>query len=517
MLTEQQKKERAKLCQNCYFCQTDVDKTVSVDDRPSQPASTSQARLDELCRNCYRCETDVDRSLTPEQVKAQRASKCQNCFSCETDVDKSITADNPQEQQKSAEQLSREERIRLCQNCFTCEQGVSKDITADDRKPGVVTSKTPFCWYIFPTNSCNLRCKYCYANNKPGKMTTKTAHQSLHWLFEVQPYKNITCHFFGGEPTTMWDSLVDIVTIGNQMAQSKGIEVRWSMTTNGTLLTPEKLDWIAENFKDSNPFLLSIDGRPETHDKYRVDVRGRPTHHLIPVDEILKRFPNIECRPTIKPDTAKDWFEDFRWLRNKGFKSIAIEPDYEDVWSEEQMRDYENLHRLLGEYYIYAVRAQTPIYMKWIENVKSQLNQPGMPQGMMCGTANNCGAIDHRGKLYACQRYASYNEPSKYAIGDVWNGWDELSLLKTRYLLRQHVHGDLSKGYNCDTCSARFYCMKGCNAANIKIMGSRHIALPFYCELTRIEARIALEVLAELGELSYKTTQGQQCQGSCKL
>lgn len=478
------KAERAKLCRNCYFCEQGVDKAISVDDRPT---------------------------LSPEE----KAKLCQNCYTCQQGVDKSVTADTIRSTglgSQAIESFTVEERAKLCRNCYTCQQGVDKSVTADTmRKKG--GESAPFTWFVFPTNTCNLACKYCYASNRPGKMTKDTAEKVLDWLVNKQPNNQISVHFFGGEPTVNWDILQFVVEVGNQMVKDKPErKIGWSMTTNGTLLFPDRLDWIQTSFKE-NPFLLSLDGREQTHDKYRVHPNGSGSFKEIPVNDILRRWPNIECRPTIEPDTAKDWLEDYRWLRNTGFKNIAIEPDYEAEWTPEQLYDYENLLLQLGKYYVYAKLANRPIYMKWIDGIKSGLKTGQPPAGSMCGIAYNCAAIDHEGYIYPCQRYASYSDPEKYAIGDVVNGWDELKLLETRRLLRSEVCGDILSGNNCAKCEVRLFCHKGCNAANLKLMGSREIALPYYCILTRIDVRVALAVLAELGELTLRETggRGQAC------
>jgi len=464
------------------------------------------------CKNCYTCETDVDKSITRERLIQIKAERCKKCYTCETDVDKSITADGtlPTPEGKS--------RAELCQKCYACETGIDKSVNVDNRG-GQQSEQSRqggqhFCWYFFPTNACNLTCKYCYANNQPGYIDRDTMHQILEFVFVKHKYPNVTCHFFGGEPLVMWETVVDMVQLGNELAKQNEVNVVWSMTTNGVLLDDLKLDFMEQNFRKGNPFLLSIDGRPETHDKYRVFADGKPSHHMIPVDEILKRFPGIECRPTINPDTAKDWFEDFRYLRNRGFRSIAIEPNFEVDWTVEQLRDYEETLRKLGKYWIYAYRTGRRIPMKFLEAVQSRLNAQAPDNNRMCGVAYNCAGIDHRGKLYACQRYASYNDPERYAIGDVVRGFDEYLWLETQNLFRGQVHGDVSEGYNCATCPIRLYCMKGCNAANKKFMGSRERSLPQYCELSMIEVRVALEILSEAGLLAAKQNQAMGC--SCK-
>lgn len=538
---------KTELCRNCYTCETGVDKSVTIE--------TLRAQRMEKCQNCYTCETGVNKSITIDDIKdgkevdmgvgcascyacekcvtseqgkgkeekADLTARCSNCYTCESCIStevgeqpvvKSQGADVQcancytcewcisSEEGRGQEQkgMNERERAARCENCYHCEQGIDKSQTVDTLRRNPYSQE--FTYFIFPTNGCNLRCKYCYANNKPGKMTTETMHDMLTYLFVKQPSTNITCHFFGGEPMVMWDMIQDIVKIGNQMAQDNKKRVTWSMTTNGTLLTKERLDWIQKNFRPNNPFLLSIDGRPETHNKNRVFPGDKPTHEKIPVDLILEMFPYLECRPTILPDTAKDWFEDFKWLRNKGFKAIAIEPDFECEWTKEQMHDYEDMLWQVGQYYIMAQKLDQPFRVKFIEQVIQGLGNKGViPGGMMCGTANNCAGIDHRGMLYACQRYASYNDPKKYAIGDVVTGFKEYERFETQILPRESVQGDIKEGYNCKTCWVRQFCFKGCNASNIKWRGKRDIAVPMYCELTRIEVKVALMVLTELGKL----------------
>ena len=504
-----EEKENTQECQNCYTCMTGVDKSTTVDDLNAEGKLPQSTETDE-CANCYTCEKCVtsEGGKQPTGEAKEVNAQCANCYTCEWCISSEAGKGG---QQKG---MNEQERAAKCENCYHCEQGIDKSQTVDMMRRNPHAQQ--FTYFIFPTNGCNLRCKYCYANNKPGRMTAETMHNMLTYLFVKQPHENLTCHFFGGEPMVMWDMMQDTIKIGNQMAKDNNKKVSWSMTTNGTLLTPERLEWIKDNMRPNNPMLLSIDGRPETHDKNRVFPGNKPSHAKIPVDLILEMFPYIECRPTIEPDTAKDWFEDFKWLRNKGFKAIAIEPDFECDWTPEQMRDYENMLWQVGQYYIMAERVEEPFRCKFIDQAMQGLNSTNMPGGMMCGTANNCAGIDHRGKLYACQRYASYNDPDKYAIGDVLSGFSEYEWFKTRILPREIVHGDTAAGYNCGDCWVKNFCMKGCNAANKKWKGRRDIALPMYCELTRIEVRVALMVLTELGRVQLRQgNQNSSC--SCKI
>lgn len=399
--------------------------------------------------------------------------------------------------------------IKDCKVCYNCQVSVGSGVdTAKQNKPAmqnkpIVQNKQEmdFVYYEHLTPTCNLQCRYCYTGHNYVKdefADKETIEETLRYLFITQPRKKFTVHFFGGEPMTRWNDLMSFVTLGNTLAKSHGKEVLWGMTTNGTLLDNEKLDWIAENFKKNNPFLLSLDGRPETHNKYRVTVGGGPSYDMIPVKEILKRFPGIEVRPTIMPDTAGDWFADYCYLRDLGFKSVAIEPSFESSWDEQQLKDYEHLLEQLGQYYIYARNMNIPLRMKWIESVEQYFKTGQVPGGLMCGVGSNCLAIDCRGLIYACQRYASYND-IRLAIGDVIRGVSEFRLFETQNLFRKNVRGDKYLGFDCDTCSARLFCSKGCNSANFKLMGDRGIVIPTYCKLTKIQVKVALQIICELG------------------
>lgn len=420
------------------------------------------------------------------------AEKCQKCYACQQGVSPDVTVDTVK---------GRNTDEAKCKNCYTCQQGVSPTVNASNRNKGGAVVPTQFIWYVFPTNGCNLRCTYCYANNQPGMMSEEIMHETLRWLFNKQPHKNINVHFFGGEPTFNWSIVRNLVSIGNVMARDAGIKVDWSMTTNGTLLNVEMLDWMQENFRKNTPFLLSLDGRKETHDKHRLQVNGKGSFDKIPIDEILKRFPNLEIRPTIEPDTVADWFEDFCWLRNRGFKNIAIEIDYEAGWSDVQVVAYEKLLEQLGRYYMVAKKSGSPIRMKWIDGVRGSLASGQVPSGKMCGVAYNCSAIDHQGYIMPCQRYASYNDPDTYAIGHVTKGIDEFKLLSAQNLTRDMVRGDVSEGYDCSSCPAWFTCFKGCNAANRKWNGKREVSIANHCRMFRLDVKMALSVLGELGEL----------------
>lgn len=121
-----------------------------------------------------------------------------------------------------------------------------------DKKPVVV-------WNV--TQRCNLFCMHCYASSRdreyPGELTTE---EGLALLDDLARFGAPTVLFSGGEPTTRPD-LFELVS----HASAAGL--RCVLSTNGTLITPEIADRIAES--GFSYVGISLDGIGESHDKIR--------------------------------------------------------------------------------------------------------------------------------------------------------------------------------------------------------------------------------------------------------
>lgn len=67
-------------------------------------------------------------------------------------------------------------------------------------------------------------------------------------------------------------------------------EVPFSVTTNGSVLTPEKIDWLmAQNVE----LVISLDGTQTFHDKHRVYVNGQGSYNQVydALSYIMEKYP----------------------------------------------------------------------------------------------------------------------------------------------------------------------------------------------------------------------------------
>src|SRR5206468_9509238 len=138
------------------------------------------------------------------------------------------------------------------------------------------------------TNQCNLSCQYCYEfgadkvatpQGKPKFMNFETARSSVDFLLKQSAGRRaVHITFFGGETLMNFPLLEAVVRYANEQAAAQGRSIDYSLTTNGTLLTPAIIDFLSDN---RIGVTVSIDGPPDLNDKLRVFANGRGSYDII--------------------------------------------------------------------------------------------------------------------------------------------------------------------------------------------------------------------------------------------
>ena len=134
------------------------------------------------------------------------------------------------------------------------------------------------------TEDCNFRCLYCVYSGKyvnrhaysKRQMSWDVAKKAIDDFLPCSDPEDRSIGFYGGEPLLNIDLIRKCVAYVRQV--EGGSKVTFSLTTNGSLLTGEKADFLAcENFNIG----LSLDGPCEIHDRYRQTKEGLPTWERI--------------------------------------------------------------------------------------------------------------------------------------------------------------------------------------------------------------------------------------------
>ena len=134
---------------------------------------------------------------------------------------------------------------------------------------------------VLTTLQCNFACDYCIQgdhgdyNKTASKMSLETAGRLAQWiegrLDTVKPEKFVLS-FFGGEPLLNLPVIYLLSERAHSMCNSRGVQLRINIITNGLLLTPDIVDHLVPY--GLNGVKITLDGDRETHDRMR-PLRGR--------------------------------------------------------------------------------------------------------------------------------------------------------------------------------------------------------------------------------------------------
>src|SRR5262245_46178251 len=91
-----------------------------------------------------------------------------------------------------------------------------------------------------------MACTYCYAGEKFGSaMSAETGRAAVDLALAgtaARESRSLQVAFFGGESLLAWGRLVDLAEYARAAADRASVALRFQVTTNGTLLTPDRAD-----------------------------------------------------------------------------------------------------------------------------------------------------------------------------------------------------------------------------------------------------------------------------------
>ncbi len=153
---------------------------------------------------------------------------------------------------------------------------------------------------VLVTRRCNLACRYCVLEQETSTMTPETALAMdrfyIGFIREKGPSR-VEDNYLGGEPLLNPQVIEESASRRFYFCDGKGIEYRFSITTNGTLLSPD----IVKRFVDAglSSIRVSLAGPGEVHDRLRPFSSGKGSCSSIL--ENLKRISglvpvSLECQ-----------------------------------------------------------------------------------------------------------------------------------------------------------------------------------------------------------------------------
>ena len=365
-----------------------------------------------------------------------------------------------------------------------------------EKTSGVVKA---LCLHV--AHTCNLNCAYCFASQgkysgERAVMSEEVGKRALDFLIENSGTRhNLEVDFFGGEPLMNFDVVKNLVAYAREREKETGKNFRFTLTTNGVLIDDDVIDFA--NREMSN-VVLSLDGRKEIHDEFRVDYAGKGSF-----DKIVPKFQKL-----VEARGGKDYYmrgtfthrnpdfvNDIRTMLDLGFDELSMEPvvcapddpaALNDSDLEMVMQQYEELASLMLErrrqgkpftFYHYMIDLSGgPCIYKRVSG---------------CGSGTEYMAVTPWGDLYPCHQFVG---DEKFKLGDIYNGVTNTALQNEFKQCNVYAHPE------CNDCWAKLYCSGGCAANAYHATGKITGIYENGCKLfrKRMECAIFLEAMKTL-------------------
>lgn len=142
------------------------------------------------------------------------------------------------------------------------------------------TKENQYFLMVLPTYQCNLRCWYCIQNHKEIWITEdviRKIKKRIMLKMNDDSIDSLCLSWFGGEPLMAYETVVGLTRFAKETAESCGKAFNCTITTNSTLLTPERIEELKECGVDS--YQITIDGTREYHNTVKV-INGKSTFDM---------------------------------------------------------------------------------------------------------------------------------------------------------------------------------------------------------------------------------------------
>lgn len=383
------------------------------------------------------------------------------------------------------------ESLKSAGKLFT--EDTFKPMAGDLKKKSAGVIKA-LCLHV--AHTCNLSCSYCFASQ--GKyhgdraiMSLEVGKRALDFLIEnSQGRTNLEVDFFGGEPLMNFDMIKELVAYARKREKEAHKNFRFTLTTNGVLVDDDVIDFA--NREMSN-VVLSLDGRKEVHDRFRVDYNGNGSwEKIVPKFQrfVEKRGnKNYYMRGTFT-HANPDFLNDIKEMLRLGFTELSMEPvvcagdDPSALTAEDLpivLKQYEELANLM----LNRHREGKPFtFYHYMLDLK---NGPCIYKRISgCGSGTEYIAVTPWGDLYPCHQFVG---EEKFKLGNIWTGVDNIAVQNEFASCNVYTRPE------CSDCWAKLYCSGGCAANAYHATGSVNGVYSYGCELfrKRMECAIMLE------------------------
>ena len=136
---------------------------------------------------------------------------------------------------------------------------------------------------LMPTSLCNMCCDYCGQQTCPLRYDSTITADVIQRIYSTmlnRQVKEVEVRWYGGEPLMAFQSIKKMSSQLMEYAQETGTQYRATMSTNGSLMTAEKLSQLYHDM-GLRSLTVTIDGFRDFHNTSRKTRSGRATYDYI--------------------------------------------------------------------------------------------------------------------------------------------------------------------------------------------------------------------------------------------
>ncbi len=331
----------------------------------------------------------------------------------------------------------------------------------------MTTTRTTETLWLILTRRCTLACRYCFEGSEHGRRSGLEDFVSAEILERARTWATGWTHqelqvvLYGGEPLLAWPLIREHLPGWGAAFAQAGKAVRFSCTTNGTLLRRRVREWFDEH---KIGLLLSLDGPPHIHDRMRVYRDGSPSWRMIRPEELLAWRPNLEIAWCLTPALVPER-QDLDWMLDRGFRAINFNLEWFAPWPLEARSRLERFMR-----HVFLRSQNAGLRSNWVGKLERALTVDARIEEP-CGSGRHSLALTPEGWLYPSQEMAfavlergrAPGTAEHYRVGDVSR---EPVLNATRLADVGRIRLEQMRppaGYDCEACIARSISIGGCH------------------------------------------------------
>ena len=327
------------------------------------------------------------------------------------------------------------------------------------------------------SDTCNLRCPWCYACGGKGKPYSAThVADTFNWFFnqaDPRNKKGLRVNLYGGEPLIEFNHIQELIPQYNQKIP---IPIKWSVVTNCTLLDAAKVDWLLAN---KVTIACSVDGIPAVQDVGRVYADGAGSSAIVAKNVLhLNSCKPSSARMTVTPESAAHVAESIRYLcEDLHFIGASAVPAAGVNWTPEALAVLKGQITEVTDWWLDNMRKGKHYGLYHLKRVFRRIWQPGRPQ-YACGAGRGMVGVDTLGNIWPCHRFCGSTD-TQYRLGTVYDGITNMDWYRRiqAFDLRKMQH----KG--CATCPSRDACTTICLHETIAHGAGPWVPLSQHCNL----------------------------------